>query len=146
MSFRPNVAAIIINNEGKILVGERNDIAGSWQLPQGGVEENEIKTTAVLREIKEETGLKPSDLEILNSTDDICYNFPEDIEKKMGFRGQCQTFFLLKVINAECKPERSDEFSAFEWIDKKEVIKRVVDFKKESYIEAFRQIFGEKDG
>jgi putative (di)nucleoside polyphosphate hydrolase len=146
MSFRPNVAAIIINDEGNILVGERSDVAGSWQLPQGGVEENENKTTAVLREIEEETGLKPADLEILNSTDDICYTFPEYVEKKMGFKGQCQTFFLIKVKNSECTPEISDEFSSFEWINKEEVIKRVVDFKKESYIEAFRQIFGENDG
>jgi len=146
MNFRPNVAAIIINDEGNILVGERSDIPGSWQLSQGGVEENEIKTTAVLREIEEETGLKPSDLKILKSTDEICYTFPENVGKKMGFKGQCQTFFLIKVINSGCIPEKSDEFSSFEWIDKEEVIKRVVDFKKESYIEAFRQIFGEKDG
>lgn len=146
MSFRPNVAAIIINDEKKILVGERRDIPGSWQLPQGGVDENEIKTKAVLREIEEETGLKPADLEILNSTDEICYAFPESIEKKMGFKGQCQTFFLIKVKNSKCKPERSDEFSSFEWINKKEVIKRVIYFKKESYIEAFRQIFGESYG
>jgi len=146
MNFRLNVAAIIINSEGNILVGERSDIAGSWQLPQGGVEENEIKTTAILREIEEETGLKSADLKILNSTNEICYTFPENVGNKMGFKGQCQTFFLIKVINSGCTPKRSDEFSSFEWIDRKEIIKRVVDFKKESYIEAFRQIFGEKDG
>jgi len=96
--------------------------------------------------VQEETGLVASDLKILNSTGEICYTFPEKIKEKMGFTGQCQTFFLIKVTNSDCSPQRSDEFSSFDWIDKKEVIKRVVDFKRESYIKAFRQFFGEIDG
>ena len=146
MDFRPNVAAVIINNEGKILIGLRTDIPDAWQLPQGGIEKNESKNIAVLREVEEETGLKPDDLEILSSTSEIRYTFPENIEQKMGFRGQCQTFFLLKITNPDRKPVRSDEFCSFEWVDRDEVLKRVVNFKRNSYVEAFRQIFGEQDG
>jgi len=33
--FRPNVAAIIMNRKGEILVCERKKDRGAWQFPQG---------------------------------------------------------------------------------------------------------------
>lgn len=146
MDFRPNVAAAIINDRGLILVGQRTDIPGSWQLPQGGVDNGESADEAVLREVEEETGIKPQNLKIIKKSGEIKYIFPDEINKKTGFKGQCQTFFLLKLINPDCEPQVSDEFSSFEWITKDEVLDRIVGFKKNSYIKAFRQIFGDKNG
>ena len=143
MEFRPNVAAVIVNDENQILVGKRIDIPDSWQLPQGGVNQNESEDEAVLREVEEETGIKAQMLKIIRKTGKISYNFPENIKKKMGFKGQCQTFFLLELTDRNCIPQSSDEFSSFEWITKEEVLNRIVEFKKNSYEEAFRQIFGD---
>ncbi len=143
MEFRPNAAAVIINDRGLILVGQRADIPGSWQLPQGGIDQNENAEKAILREVEEETGIRPQALRIIKKTSEICYNFPAHIEKKMGFKGQCQIFFLLELIDSDCVPESSDEFSSFEWITKEETLNRIVEFKKNSYAEAFRQIFGD---
>src|SRR5512147_879179 len=54
--LRPSVAAIIRNEDGAILLQRRSD-NGLWGLPSGGVEIGETVSTAVVREVKEETGL-----------------------------------------------------------------------------------------
>lgn len=54
--LRPSVAAIITNGNGEILLQRRSD-NGLWGLPGGSVEIGESVTTAIVREVKEETGL-----------------------------------------------------------------------------------------
>ncbi|MEK6718911.1 MAG: NUDIX domain-containing protein [candidate division NC10 bacterium] len=54
--LRPGVAAIISNGEGKILLQRRSD-NGLWGLPGGSVEIGESVRDAIVREVKEETGL-----------------------------------------------------------------------------------------
>jgi 8-oxo-dGTP diphosphatase len=53
------VAAIIKNDEGKILLTRRNiePFKDQWCLPGGHIDENEKALDAVIREAKEETGL-----------------------------------------------------------------------------------------
>ena len=54
--LRPSVAAIIRNGDGEVLLQRRSD-NGLWGLPGGGVEIGESVSTAIVREVKEETGL-----------------------------------------------------------------------------------------
>jgi len=54
--LRPSVAAIIINADGHVLLQRRSD-NGLWGLPGGGVEIGESVSTAIVREVREETGL-----------------------------------------------------------------------------------------
>ena len=54
--LRPSVAAIIINADGHVLLQRRSD-NGLWGLPGGGVEIGESVSTAIVREVQEETGL-----------------------------------------------------------------------------------------
>ncbi len=146
MNFRKNVAAVIVDDKGLILVGKRTDVADAWQLPQGGVDKDENEQCAVLREVFEETGIQPHFLNVVKKTSVIRYLFPPEIRKGVKFDGQEQIYFLIKIVGPGWSLERSDEFSDFEWLDQNEVVKRAVEFKKNSYIEAFRQLFGVKDG
>lgn len=146
MNFRKNVAAVIVDDKGLILVGKRTDVADAWQLPQGGVDKDENEQCAVLREVFEETGIQPHFLNVVKKTSVIRYLFPPEIRKGMKFDGQEQIYFLIKIVGPGWSLERSDEFFDFEWLDQNEVVKRAVEFKKNSYIEAFRQLFGVKDG
>lgn len=54
--LRPSVAAIITNDDGHVLLQRRSD-NGLWGLPGGGVEIGESVSTAIVREVQEETGL-----------------------------------------------------------------------------------------
>ena len=54
--LRPSEAAIITNADGHVLLQRRSD-NGLWGLPGGSVEIGESVSTAILREVREETGL-----------------------------------------------------------------------------------------
>ena len=62
--FRAGAGALIVNADGHVLAIERADIAGAWQLPQGGLDASEEPLRAAYREIAEETGIQESDLEV----------------------------------------------------------------------------------
>ena len=57
------VVALVVNEKGEILLGKRNqpensEIHGKWEFPGGGIEFGEQAEEALLREVKEETGLE----------------------------------------------------------------------------------------
>ena len=54
--LRPSVAAIIRNGDGAVLLQRRSD-NGLWGLPGGSVEIGESVSVAIVREVREETGL-----------------------------------------------------------------------------------------
>ncbi len=54
--IRPGVAAIILDAKGQILLQRRSD-NGRWGLPGGSVEIGESVRDAIVREVREETGL-----------------------------------------------------------------------------------------
>jgi 8-oxo-dGTP pyrophosphatase MutT (NUDIX family) len=56
MVIRPGVSAIILTPDGVLL--QRRSDNGLWGLPGGGVEPGESVTEAIVREVREETGLE----------------------------------------------------------------------------------------
>lgn len=64
------VVALIVNEAGEILLARRNqpdfpDVHNKWEFPGGGLEFGEEPEEALLREIKEETGLDVKIVRIL---------------------------------------------------------------------------------
>lgn len=57
-SMRPRVCAAIIRNGSILMVHHRDAEREYWTLPGGGVETGETPHQAVVREVKEETGLE----------------------------------------------------------------------------------------
>lgn len=55
--YRRCACAVVFDDRGMILVGERSDRPGSWNMPQGGIEKNESLEDAASRELYEETGI-----------------------------------------------------------------------------------------
>ena len=146
LSYRKNVAAFVLNQEGKILLCERSDIPNSWQLPQGGVEENEDLEAAMLRELSEEIGT--SEVTILDQlTKGIKYDWPKKLHKR-GFCGQEQFYFLARLdalatikfglVNGE------QEFVDYRWVKDTEFESIVKSFKREVYLKALK-IFQERN-
>lgn len=140
--LRPNVAAILRNAEGQILICERMNPAGAWQFPQGGVRRGESDEQALARELREEIGLLPESYIILESRGPYRYLFEK---RRRGYCGQEQRYFLLELTGS---PELIDvsteerEFRAARWIDPAEFRPEwLPGFKKAVYQAVFRDFF-----
>jgi len=70
MVIRPGVSAIVLTGEGLLL--QRRSDNRLWGLPGGGVEPGESVTEAVVREVREETGLEVVPLRLIG-----VYSAPE---------------------------------------------------------------------
>jgi 8-oxo-dGTP diphosphatase len=63
LSWRPAAYAILVRNDKILLVKERN----SYHMPGGGVNLGEMPEDAVVREVKEETGLEAANPRLVGS-------------------------------------------------------------------------------
>lgn len=125
LGYRPNVCILLYNLEHKLLLGERYQNAGVFQLPQGGVEEGTVEES-VYREIQEELGIEREKLSItkkLNATHQ--YDFAEPPAYAVGrWRGQIQTFWLVAFLgdNKDINLDSAHpEFMSYRWCTPQEV-------------------------
>lgn len=71
------VAAVIKDDNGKILITQRNlkkSQGGLWEFPGGKIEPNETKEQAIIREIKEELTI---DINVKDYIDEKIFTYPE---------------------------------------------------------------------
>jgi putative (di)nucleoside polyphosphate hydrolase len=145
LRYRPNVAAIIRRKDGRILIGERFGIPGSWQFPQGGIKKSETTTEALVRELKEEVSLEPFHYRIVDSKGPYRYLFDQGRTKE-GYHGQGQTYFLVDLLapDAQVNAATEDpEFRQIRWILPEEFqISWLPGFKQEVYHQVFLDFFG----
>lgn len=99
--YRPNVAVIVQNEFGEILVCERIDLPGVNQTVQGGIDKNEDAVEAGLREASEELGIDINSIEpIAYLLERWRYDFPRPMRwplRLTGYRGQEQQFVLVRI-------------------------------------------------
>ena len=72
---------LVFNNKNELLLNLRSD-SNDWGIPGGGKEINETLEECAIRELKEETNLDTSDLELVTvlSGKDYYYKYPNDDE------------------------------------------------------------------
>lgn len=138
-----NVAGILRNREGKILICERADVRGAWQFPQGGVDSGESTEEALTRELWEEISLEPGDFKIVEKRDGYRYVFPNG--RKRGHDGKDQVYFLCDFLAADSKinvATKHPEFRAWKWIAPGEFRREwLPQMKVEVYAAVFRDFF-----
>jgi putative (di)nucleoside polyphosphate hydrolase len=143
--YRPSVAAILQNADSKILIGERRDVVGGWQFPQGGIEPGEAPADALAREVFEELGLAPHEYTVGESRGPYRYLFPPG-RTKQGFHGQEQQYFLLAWRGLSTRIDFATEvpeFRAFRWIDPAEFrLEWLPEMKHAVYRQVFADFFG----
>ena len=135
-TFRANVGAVILNTDGLVLAFERKKIPGSWQFPQGGLDEGEEPQEAVFREIWEETGIEKTHLELLATVPYwLAYELPEEARSTKTGRGQVQKWFVFRFTGSDDDIALGDEkeFRAWEWTLMEALLPRVVHFKQYVY-------------
>ena len=140
LPYRLGGGLVIINNQSKIFTGRRLDSTKAWQMPQGGIDDNEIPLEAAYREMYEETGIRKSKVTLLKQTKTwYRYDLPQEIQNKFWggkFRGQSQKWFLFKFIGTEFDiniETKYQEFSDWKWSKKTEMLHDIVPFKRSLY-------------
>ena len=143
-SYQQNVAGILRNRDGKILVCERASMRGAWQFPQGGVDAGESPEQALARELWEEISVDPGDFQITAKRDGYRYLFPDG--KKRGHDGKDQTYFLCDFLADDSKinvQTGHPEFRAWKWIAPSEFRREwLPEMKIEVYSSVFQDFFG----
>lgn len=144
--YRPNVAAILQRNDGRILIARRSDHPDSWQFPQGGVAEGEDSSEALRREVAEEVALDADAYRIAAVRDGYRYDFPSGPDRR-GFHGQEQTYFLCLL--EEGTDEKADpskgcgEFTEARWVKVEDFPHHLVPPMKQAvYRQVLRDFFG----
>ena len=153
LPYRPCVGIMVLNHTGHIWVGQRADAPGDaegrgtwWQMPQGGIDENEDPREAALRELHEETAIRS--VEIIAETPDwLTYDLPPHLLGKAWggrYRGQRQKWFAARFVGNESEIDLGvpgtphAEFVAWKWSSPQELPTAIVPFKRDVYVELLR--------
>ena len=151
--YRPCVGIMVLNRPGRVWIGRRHEAPGEpegpgawWQMPQGGIDENEDPAQAALRELAEETSIRSVEI-IAESQGWYSYDLPANLRPKAWggrYRGQKQKWFAMRFTGRddEVVLDRSGhkaEFDAWRWADIDELVDLIVPFKREVYGQVVRE-------
>lgn len=150
LPYRTCVGVMLLNQDGEVFVGQRNDRdLDAWQMPQGGVEKDEDPAEAALRELEEETGVDRALVRIVAQSDTwLPYELPHDLVPKIWkgrFRGQEQKWFLMRFEGTDADVNIATEhaeFSKWCWLPADELVAKIVPFKRavyEAVVEEFKE-------
>lgn len=134
--FRAGVVAVVERADGAVMAFERADAPGSWQLPQGGIDVGEEPGDAIWRELKEETGLGPSDVTLVAEFPEwVAYEWPAEVRGGRKGIGQVHRWFTFRVNDDDVVPHPDgSEFTKWRWVDRQWLIDNVIAFRAPAYM------------
>ena len=139
---------MVLNRAGLVFVGRRTDgpehvdATHVWQMPQGGIDEDEDPYKAALRELYEETSIR-SIQKLGEIADWLTYDLPRDVIKTAWggrYRGQKQKWYALRFTGRDSEIDienpgggHDPEFIDWRWEPMENLPDLVVPFKRETY-------------
>ncbi|GMG82487.1 RNA pyrophosphohydrolase [Paralimibaculum aggregatum] len=147
LPYRPCVGVMLLDPRGLIFAGQRIDNPGpAWQMPQGGIDKGEDPEAAALRELGEETGIRPEQVRILRASPVWRrYDLPPELLGRIWkgrYRGQEQRWFAARFLgtDADVRIDTDEpEFSRWAWMPAPELAEKIVPFKRALYREIFEE-------
>ena len=160
LPYRPCAGMMVLNHAGLVFIGRRAsgpehiDETHVWQMPQGGIDENEDPYKAALRELYEETTIRT--VEKLGEIPEwLAYDIPRSIVGKAWggkYRGQKQKWFALRFTGNDSEINilnpgdgHKPEFIDWRWVKMAELPDLVVPFKRQTYervVKEFKKFAG----
>lgn len=139
-TFRAGVVIVVRHPDRRqVLAFERSDATGSWQLPQGGLDEGETPIEGAWRELYEETGLGEAHVVARAEYPEwLAYEWPDELKKHgdVGVRrlGQVQRWFLFDALSADIEPTPDgSEFVSWRWVDPAWLVDHVIEWRRGPY-------------
>jgi putative (di)nucleoside polyphosphate hydrolase len=135
---------LVFDKKGRLLLAEREGRPGHWQFPQGGAESDRSLEENVIKELKEELGLKRRHLgkiTQLEATHEYDWENPPSYAKGK-WRGQAQTFWAVEFLGDDndirLDADEEQELSDWCWCSIEEVEKRADPKRLEGYTKALQ--------
>lgn len=148
LPYRPCAGIMVLNRDGLVFIGKRADgqklpEGGDWwQMPQGGIGEEENAEAAARRELYEETNI--SSIELISAIQGwITYDLPPHLLGKAWkgrYRGQKQKWFAYRFAGTDSEIDvlnpaggHKPEFIDWKWVPVSKLLELVVPFKRSAY-------------
>jgi putative (di)nucleoside polyphosphate hydrolase len=149
LPYRPCAGVLLLNRAGLVLLGRRSsgpeqvDSTRVWQMPQGGIDDNEDPYQAALRELYEETNIR-SVQKLGEIAEWLAYDIPRELVGAAWsgkYRGQKQKWYALRFTGADSEIDIANpgggghepEFVEWRWVAMREIPALVVTFKQQTY-------------
>lgn len=139
--YRRGVGVMLINADRHVFVGRRIDNRDeAWQMPQGGIDPGEQPWPAALRELEEETGIRPELVEeVACHPQRLRYDIPDAIASRLWggkWKGQLQDWYLARFLGTDGDVNIATshpEFSHWKWVEPRLLPELIVPFKRDMY-------------
>jgi putative (di)nucleoside polyphosphate hydrolase len=148
LPLRPNVCMLVYNKKRQLLLGKRINRRNHWQFPQGGAEAGVSLRENVVRELREELGIKRKKIGKMTK---LKATHQYDWKKPPGYasgkwRGQSQTFWLVEFLGTDSDIDldtfHEPEFKDYRWCSVAAVKRLAARERLPGYTKALKEFSG----
>ena len=147
LPLRSGVGIVVLNKKNQVFLAKRIDNPKNfWQMPQGGVHNEEEFYEAAIRELGEETSIKT--VSLIKEIDGLTTYFLPihlvGIIWKGKYKGQKQKWFIVRFEGKEDEiniKTKNPEFLDWKWVNIENLTDEVVSFKIHVYKQIQKELY-----